>query len=64
MTNFERIKEMNIDEMADYLYKTDDLLMDEICKNSDNNDCPFGDTVQPSDCKNCVKVWLNKESLS
>ena len=56
MTNFERIKILTIDDVAEYLYKTDDLLMDEICINSYNNDCPFGDTVQPSDCKNCIKV--------
>lgn len=61
MTNFERIKILTVDDVAEYLYKTNDLLMDEICINSYNNDCPFGDTVQPSDCKNCVKVWLNRE---
>ncbi len=58
-TNYERIRPKNVDDMVEIVYKDNDLL-DEICKKTGG--CPFGDGVQPSDCKNCVKEWLLRES--
>ena len=58
-TNYERIRQKNVDDMVEIVYK-DNNLMDEICNKA--GDCPFGDDVQPSDCRNCVKEWLLRES--
>lgn len=70
MTNFERIKKMNVEELAEFLNevsKTEDLgvgriiLFDEPCKigeqycrQEDFPNSPFG-------CKDCFKEWLESE---
>lgn len=60
MTNFENIKAMDIDAVADYIYLHDDALNDEICKQS-YEQSPYGDSVHPEHCKACVKRWLESE---
>lgn len=52
-TNYDRIKELSVEELAEYIYTHDDDL-DMICKSSYDT-CPFGDDVEPSNCKECVK---------
>lgn len=60
MTNFERIKvAMNSEELANYIYTHDDELNDEICKSQ--GECPFGDSVESNNCKECIKLWLESE---
>ena len=60
MTNFERIKLMSIEDMADYIYAHDDELNDRICKF--HGECPYGDDVRVENCKECVKHWLESEA--
>ena len=48
MTNFEKFKSMDIDELAEFF-------MDEICAMI--HDCPTGSVS----CHNCVKAWLEEE---
>ena len=59
-TNYERIRNRTIDEVVEYIYSRDDVLLDEICKFA-YNECPFGENVEPDNCKNCIKCWLEKE---
>lgn len=59
MTNFDRIKNRTVEEVAKHICLHDNSLMDEICNSY--IDCPFDDDVQPSDCKNCVIQWLESE---
>ena len=60
MSNLEKIRNMNADDMADYIYNNDDNLNDKICKQS-HEECPFGDNLTPDNCKNCIKKWLESE---
>ena len=59
MTNFERIKNRTIEQVAKDIYKTDDNLLDEIC--NQNEPCPFWDNVTSKQCIDCVKKWLAQE---
>lgn len=59
MTNFEKYKFRTLDQVAADIYRTDDLLADEICKN--NEPCPYGDDVEINQCKECIKRWLESE---
>lgn len=62
ITNFDRIKAMSVEELAEYLYNTDDLLCDEICKHSQvDYVCPYADEPTKEMCINCVKKWLESE---
>lgn len=60
MTNFDRIKSMGVEEMAEYIYIHDDDLNDVICKSMHVN-CPFGDDVTSENCLLCIKKWLESE---
>lgn len=60
MTNYDRTKAMSVEEMADYIYSHDDELNDKICKTM-HTECPFGDDVEPNNCKDCIKQWLESE---
>ncbi len=59
-TNFERIKAMSVDEMAEMIDKFDGVggLIDEVCKLV----CPEQDCdTENCKCINCIKQWLNME---
>lgn len=61
-TNFDRLRNRSIDEMADYVYHRDYELCDQICKESQVPDgCNHGDDVTSEDCIACVKRWLESE---
>lgn len=60
ITNYERFRSMSIEELADFIYSHDDDLNDKICK-SIHAECPFGDDVEPDNCKDCIKNWLESE---
>ncbi len=59
-TNYDVIRNKSVDEMADYIYSHDDELNDKICKQS-HQECPYGDNVEPENCKECIKKWLESE---
>lgn len=50
MTNFERIKSMSIDEMAEFIYE-------HCCC----DDCSLPTSCLDKNCKKCVKKWLESE---
>lgn len=54
MTNYEKIKNMSIDEMAKFL----DELTERCCNNS-CKDCPLCDGIYC--CANEFEYWLNSE---
>ena len=67
MTNFERIKAMTVDEIAQLI---DDECMDTVChwkckkETGDESHCPFrvGDWLpDTSKCFECIKEWLTSE---
>ena len=62
-TNYDRIRNMSVEEIANGIYHRDEILLDKICKMSckENGRCPVEDTVTSSDCINCVKRWLESE---
>ena len=64
MTNFEKIKAMSVEELANVIYKAND----EICFNNCISDtgnkfsCKFGENVDEQNCKECMKNWLESEA--
>lgn len=63
MTNYDRIKAMTVEEMADVLYDAIDKICFENCSASTENKflCPLGDNLNISDCKTCIEKWLESE---
>lgn len=57
-TNLDRVRHLSEEEIIDHIYKYDKLL-DKICFSK--NVCPYGDKVQPENCKECIKKWLEAE---
>lgn len=57
MTKADYIRNATDEQLAEYIYSHDDALNDRICKQS-YEECPFGDDVEPENCKNCIKKWL------
>ena len=58
-TNYDRIRNMSIDELAEYIYNRDDELSGEICRHY--MPCPYGEDCKPENCKDCIKKWLQSE---
>ena len=63
MTNYDNIKAMSVEELADVLYDTNDKICFENCSASTGNkfSCPLGDNLNISECKKCMKKWLESE---
>lgn len=59
-TNYNLIRNKSVEELAECIYSHDDELNDKICKTM-HNECPFGEAVEPKNCINCVKQWLESE---
>ncbi len=60
-TNFEKIKAMSVDEMAEMIDKFDCSggLLDKICTFvNPEQDC----NIENCNCINCIKQWLNTAS--
>lgn len=57
MTNFERIKGMNVEELAEFLLGVNDACY-LLCKWIDERCKHFG---TDKDCKDCFKEWLESE---
>ena len=62
-TNYDNIKAMSVEELADVLYDANDKICFENCSASTGNkfSCPLGDNLNISDCKKCIKKWLESE---
>ena len=62
-TNYDRIKDMTIEEMAELFYSGIDKICFENCSKGTGNEfcCPIKDDVTPENCINCVKRWLEAE---
>lgn len=62
-TNYDRIKAMSVDEMADVILNSNDEICFAKCKAETGNgySCKFGDNLDISNCKNCMKEWLESD---
>ena len=62
-TNYDNIKAMSVEELADVLSDQNDKICFENCSAStgDKFSCPLGDNLNISDCKKCIKKWLESE---
>lgn len=56
-TNYEKIKKMSIDEVADK------MAAEGICpyKKEPYDECKYGWHKQEQSCEDCIKEWLNQE---
>ena len=67
MTNYDRIMNMSVEEIAEYIDKYDDRLGGKICclhceKTTGNKyRCPYSEGVRSEKCIECVKEWLLSE---
>lgn len=59
MTNFEKIKSLNEEELINFLYNTTYTVSESMvwCNYYCRDDCRDG----LYDCKECIKKWLDKE---
>ena len=62
-TNYDRIRNMSVEEMAVVLYDAADRICFENCKQDTGNkhQCRFGEGVASENCINCIKQWLETE---
>lgn len=59
MTEFERIKAMSFDELAEFLNGAIDDICFEICEDKTGNKFQCPDECH--DCSKCIKQWLESE---
>lgn len=56
MTNGDRLRNMNDDELA-YLFQTNFVpILETICEETDEEEC-----IQHYHCKDCTTAWIKKE---
>ena len=62
-TNIDRIRIMPTEQVAEFMYGAADKICFENCTKDTNNkfSCKFGEDVDPNNCINCMKAWLNRE---
>lgn len=62
-TNYDRIRNMSVDELAEVLYRANDEICFENCNKDTGNkySCSFGDELKPENCLTCMKRWLESE---
>ena len=66
-TNYDRIRNMSVEEMAKYIDDYDDRLGGEICcwycekTTGKKYRCPYGEEERDSKCIECIIEWLNSE---
>lgn len=65
MTNFEKIKSMTIEEMAEFMYSANDKICFENCTQDTGNkfSCKIGEDVDPKNCIHCMREYLEKEAV-
>ena len=63
ITNYDRIREMSIDEMTDALYALSDRVCYENCMKTTGNqfECPVKGDITAENCKQCMKRWLESK---
>ena len=64
MKNYERIKNMSVEEMAEVLYRANDDICFHNCTQDTGNkfECSLGDNLKPEHCLSCMKRWLLSEA--
>ena len=64
MTNFEKIKAMSLEEMAEFMYDAADKICFENCTRETGNkfSCLHGEEVPTDACVKCMKCWLESEA--
>ena len=62
-TNYDRIKNMSVEELADFIYDAVDKICFENCTKDTGNklQCRFGEDVTPERCVECMKHYLESE---
>lgn len=65
-TNYDRIKNMTIEELADFMYSASDEICFANCTRDTGNkfSCKLGDDCSPENCKRCMKEYLESEAIS
>ena len=63
MTNFEKIKAMGLEEVAEFMYGAADKICFENCAKETGNkfSCERAGEIKPEMCINCMKHWLKSE---
>lgn len=63
-THYDRIKNMSIEELAEFMYSAPDKICFENCKKDTGNkfSCKFGEGVDTANCINCMKQYLESEA--
>lgn len=63
MTNFEKIKSMSVEELAEFMYSANDKICFENCTRDTGNkySCKFGGGCTPENCVRCMKQYLESE---
>lgn len=61
--NYDRVQNMSIEELAEFIYSAGDKICFENCTKQTGNkfSCKFGENVDSSNCIKCMKQWLEKE---
>ena len=64
MNNYERIKNMSIEELAKFMYSASDKICFENCMKDTGNkfSCRFSEGVDTANCINCMKHYLESEA--
>ena len=62
-TNYDRIKSMSLEQLAEFLYSASDEICFANCSRDTGNKfaCKFGNDVSFENCKNCMKEYLESE---
>lgn len=62
-TRYDEIKEMNVDELAEFIYSAADEICFENCTRETGNkySCNLGDKVTQETCIKCMKNYLESE---
>ena len=65
MTNFEKIKAMNVEQLTEVLYDANDRVCFENCAKETGNkySCLHGEEVPTDACVKCMKNWLESEAV-
>ena len=62
-TNYDRIRNMGVEELAEFMYSAPDKICFENCTRDTGNkySCKFGEGVDVSNCLKCMKQYLESE---
>lgn len=62
-TKYDRIRNMDVEELAEFMYSAPDKICFENCTRDTGNkySCKFGEGVDVSNCLKCMKQYLESE---